>query len=361
MTNKIAIALSLLTTTSLAVAEDSKDPPLSDPPKDIKIVEDKELLDTLYNTEYGKRMLDVLRSDEPIIDEMDPGAQCKDISAGKQFSWPAYDTDIAGFGVHLGLAGSIGITADSTQLKAEADFGPTLGVFGQTHKPIELDLSASTNNMGESSIDLRLLAFGHELDSYNIASTTDPLEYIDSVGWTLPDVISGNWGGSWDCDTFLTDSCSVSWNVTPLVANLAGIFVLRVNSHGVEAHALAAANAHSNASITGGFTGHYTDPTTNMRRDVSGTATGSGVFNFIRSLFWGSGVLAPYNSHWVAAAESDVNVEDVFGAKLSVHVDSDDLDFHNSHTFIDKEPMSFSDLWSYQCTFDKAFDTKVFK
>jgi hypothetical protein len=345
MNNKLAVSFVLATTTfaGSAFAED--------PPPKFEIVEDRYLVDELYNSEYGKRMIDVLQSDEPIIDEMDPGARCDDIDAGKQFNWPLYSTDIAGFNVHLGVSGDIGIVADSTRIAAEASFGPSLKVFGQIEKPIDLKLSASTNSMGENSVDLSLLAFGYELDSYNLASSTAPLEYITAVGWNLPNVLSGTWGDSYDCDFFLTDSCSISWRVTPLVASVAGIFVLRVNSNGVQAHALASAKSYSAVTISGGATATLPNGS-----PITIAATGTGVINFLRGMFWGSATLAPHNSHWLATAESSISVEDVFGAKVSARLDLSDLDADpREYTLLERQPMGFSDLWAYQCSFDKDF------
>jgi hypothetical protein len=227
---------------------------------------------------------------------------------------------------------------------AEASFGPSLEVFDQLTKPLELKLSATTTSTGQNSVDLKLLAFTYELDSYNIANSTTPLEYISSVGWSLPNAVSGTMGDTYDCDTWFTDSCSLSWSATPLLATVGGIFVLRVNSHGVEAHALAAANAHSSVAISGSATGH----------GITISASGSGVINYMRGLYWGSATLAPYNSHWAATAESSINVEDVFGAKVKATVDLSDIGHDPvDHTFVDKAPTSFSNLWSYGCTFDK--------
>lgn len=332
MNKKLAITLVLATTGSAFAGK-------------TEIVPDKGVLEDLWNTKEGMKMLDVLRSEEPIIDEMDPGARCDDISAGKKFTWPVYSTDIAGFAVKLGVTGGIGIVADSTRMAAEASFGPSLRVFAQDTKPIELRLSASTTSTGQNSVDLQLLAFDYMLDSYNIANSTSPLEYINSVGWSLPNAVSGTIGDSYDCSWIpLTDSCSASWSATPLLARVGGIYVLRVNSHGVQAHGLVSATAHSSVSVSGEATAF----------DRRFAVTGAGVLNFMRGMFWGSATLAPYNSHWIASAESSIEAEDVFGAKVSATLDLTSVEGGLRHfTPYEKVASSYHDLWSYSCSFDK--------
>lgn len=357
MLNKLAVTLVLATTTFVGSASASdKDPTPYYNPEAMEIVKDDAILDDLWKTEPGQKLIEILHSDVPIVDEVDQGAQCNDISAGKQFRWPLYSTDIAGFGVQLGVAGDIGIVADSTRMAAEASFGPSLTVFGQQAKPIELRLSASTNSMGQNSVDLKLLAFAYELESYNITNSTAPLEYIRAVGWSLPNAVSGTMGNTYDCSALpVLDTCSASWSVTPLVASIGGIFALRVNSNGVQAHGLAAANAHSNVNVSGSASVKAIDLNGDPKT-YTFNVSGSGVVNFMHAMFWGSATLAPHNGHWIASAESSIAVEDVFGAKVQANVDLSSIG-HDPLTWMayEHEAMALHDLWSYQCSFDKNF------
>ncbi|MBA3458740.1 MAG: hypothetical protein H0T46_02180 [Deltaproteobacteria bacterium] len=351
--NKLAITLALTTTTFSTFAFAFDKYPVKDPaPTTVsegkpEIIDDPAVLDTLWKSEEGQKLQQYIKLDEPIIDEMDPGARCDDISANKTFNVPVYSKEIAGFGLTFGLGGGIGIVADATSMGAQASFGPTLRVFGQDTKPLELKLSATTKSTGQNSVDLHVLAFGYELDSYNIANSTSALEYSNSVNWSLPNAVMGTYEDSYECNWLpFLDECTVSWGTTPLVANLAGIFVLRVNSQGAQAHALAAATAYSNVHANAIV----------ARGDYRIIGAGGGVMNFMRGRFWASGKLIPHNSHWLAAAEADVNIEDVLGGKASVRVELEDFEAAAiDHTIFKVAPMSFSDLWNYSCTFDKKW------
>jgi hypothetical protein len=353
--NKLAITLALATTTFsvAAFASDKYSAPSEEPAPDkmsdgkVEIIDDPTVLDALWKTEEGQKMAKLIKADGPVLDTLDPGARCDDISANKTFNVPLYETTIAGFGVHFGLGGGIGIVADSNSMGAQASFGPTLRVLGQNTKPLELKLSATTKSTGENSIDLKVLAFSYELDSYNIASSTSPLEYVNSVSWSLPNAVSGTYGNSYDCHWIpLLDECRVSWSTTPLVASLAGIFVLRVNSQGVQAHGLASARSYSNVRASAAVAGF----------GYRVTATGSSVINFMRGLFWSSAKLVPHNAHWVAAAEASYNVEDVLGAKMLLHVDLSQFDHDDvDELLFERAPKHFSDLWNYSCSFDKKW------
>ncbi len=361
MNNKLAVSLVLATTTlaGTAFAKGALPSYDFDPDPKPQLIENKEFLDTLMKTEAGQKMLKIIHAEEPRLDEMDPGARCDDIKASKEFSWPVYSAELAGFGVKFGVAADIGIVADSTRLAAEASFGPSLRFLGQTAKPIELRLSASTNNMGQNSVDLKLLAFSYELDSYNIASSTSPLEYVTSVAWSLPNALSISTGGTFDCSFVpLFTACSASWSVNPVVASVGGIFVLRVNSHGVEAHALAAASAHSSVNISGNATVEVDNPFDEDDEPVTVTfsAGGTGAINFMNANYSGNATLAPYNGRWIASADSWISVEDVLGAKASAVFDLSDIDHSPERvTIFENPPMHYHDTWTYQCSFDKDF------
>lgn len=348
MNNKLAVSLVLATTTLAGTAFAKGTLPSSDFDPDPKpqIIEDKAVLDTILKTDEGQKMLKILHGDEPRLDEMDPGAQCDDIKAGKEFHWPLYSTSIAGVDMSLGVAGGIGVVADATRMGAEATFGPSLEVFGALAKPIDLKLSASTSSTGQNSVDLKLVAFGYELDSYNIASSTTPLAYENSAGWSLPNAIPGTIGDTYNCASALPvgSVCMASWRTTPLVASIGGVFVLRVNSTGVQVHGIAAANAHSNVTLSGtvGYKG------------ATLTTTGSGVINFIHGLFIAHATLAPHNNRWVAAVDSSISVEDVFGAKVTGKVVLPVLG-ERTYTPLEHAPAAYHDLFAYQCTFDKDF------
>lgn len=310
------------------------------------MVEDPKALDGLLGTKLAK---EILGYEGPVIDTLDPGPHCKDIDAGHSFSEPFYQQSVAGVPFTIGASGDIGLVADATKFGAEASIGPSVELFGQSVRPLDYRFSATADSSGLNSIDFSIYAFGFELGSTSIANTTNAINYTRSFGWSLPNVLSGSLGKTYNCTSdFGLKDCSVSWSLTSNVAaNVAGVVIFGISHTGVEARALLGVNANASLSATGSagadipHLGHAT---------LSLGATGS--FDVIHALFGGRALLQPYNSYYVADAAASFSVSDSMQGLLAFHIaEPIDEDF----TIFSLTGTAYADDWAYSCTFPKQF------
>ena len=346
---KHAVSFGLLATTTAALAGTAL-AGTAPPPKEA--VKDPKALEALYDSPLAKEFADGKYF--PTIDELDPGPDCKSISAGRHFSLPLYEQSIAGVPFTVGLAGDIGLVADTDKFGAEATLGPSVDMFGQSFRPLDLRLSAVTKSSGESTIDASLYAFGMEITTRNLASTTDPIEYIDGLGWSLPHVFNGQLGDSYGCSAGPLENCTVAWSLrSNVAASVGAIIILRVSAQGVEARTLAAINADASVSASGTLT---TDVVTDVGslKGLRIGAEGFGRIDVIHTLFGGRALLMPYNSYYVADAAASLAVTDTMqgSAKITFPVPIiDDPTF----TLFQLNGTGLIEDWRYQCTFPKQF------
>jgi hypothetical protein len=354
MTTKLTITFAL-TTAALATpafAEDEKD--LPPPDEKIEAVRDDKGAAAVWESEYAKKLVEAVKIDEPLIDEMDPGAYCKDIQAHDEIFMPLREIGLGDHKFKVGLEAGASLTADANELGVIGTFGPGVELLGQVRKPVEVRLSAKTlaNNAG-NTIDLGLYAFGMEIDSYNIANTPNPIQYLDVWSWTFPNALSGDIGGSIDCSGLPgLDTCTLGWSAaTSVVANIGLLWGLRVSTDGVRAGFFATTNAQAGMQLTGFANGTVCDDPQSDWCSFEVSARGVASASLISANAFSLARLEPYNSYWLAAAEYNVHAENILGANVALEFPEPIGDYSiANHT-----ATSFDDAFQYGCTFEKAF------
>lgn len=343
LTITISIALAGITGSGRAFAGDKGPTP------------NKDILDVMWNSKDAKPFID---EKYPIF-ELDPEARCVGpIDTALTYSIPLYQQRAAGMSFDFGLSGGVRLISDSTRMGVEARLGPTVDIDGNGGRLIDLHLTATTNSDGKSSLDLGLFSFGFELTSTTIADTTDPIAYIDSMGYSLPTPLNRSFGDGIDCSLPGTYTCAFGWNASfAAVADIGAIFLLRVSSAGVEARTLVAANSysalHAGGSLDVGYNGHA----------LHGEISGTGYLDVGRIMFGARGLFIPWNGRWLADSAASLSVDDAMGAALT---GSASVSYNNPQTgshfslsvsepLLELLPTEYVKDWQYQCSFDKPF------
>jgi hypothetical protein len=318
-------------------------------------IESPEALKALWNTKVRPDYVADSGNDLPPIDTLDPGPHCTGpIDAGKQISMSLYEQELLGLRFAVSAAGEIGLVADATKMGAQASIGPSIEIPGfsiggqAAFKPLDLRFEAATHANGDSSIEVSIYAFGRMVDSYTIANTSQPIEYIKHLGFSLPPDLTGGWSDTFDCDG---DKCAGTYGLDyAAIADLSAILIFRVSTAGVESGALASVNAYAGGRLYGSWT----------HEDVGTIGTEHyGQLTLARALFGARGRLVPHNGYWLADAAMSFGVDEALGGELVLEFDVPDwiplLDDVVRFTVLELAPIGFADSWSYQCTFKKPF------
>jgi hypothetical protein len=264
-----------------------------------------------------------------------------------------------GLGNHkfkVGIEAGAHLTADADELGVIGTFGPGVELLGQVRKPVDVRLSAKTlaaSGGGGNTIDIGLYAFGMEIDSYNLANTPNPIQYLDVWSWSFPNALSGTIGGSIDCSGLPgLDTCTLGWSAsTSVVANIGLLWGLRVSTDGVRAGFFATTNAQAGMQVTGFANGTICDDDDSDWCSFDVSARGSASASLISANAFSLARLEPYNSYWLAAAEYNIHAENILGAEVKLQFP----DPIGDYTIAKHTATSFDDEWQYGCTFAKAF------
>lgn len=318
-------------------------------------IESPEALKALWNTKVRPDYVADTGNDLPPLDTLDPGPHCTGpIDAGKKFSLPLFEQQALGMSFAFSAAGEIGLVADSTKMGAQASFGPSvefagLKIGGQdSFKPLDVQFEAATHANGDSSIEVSIYAFGRMVDSYTIANTSQPIEYIKHVGYSLPPDFTGGWSDTFDCDG---SECAGSYGLDyAVVADIGAILIFRISTAGVQSGALAAVNAYAGGHAYGSWT-HEDIGSLGIEQYAS--------FTLARAIFAARGRLVPYNGYWLADAAASFSVDEAIGGSLVFEFDVPDwiplLPDVVRFTPFKLKPTWGWDDFSYQCTFKKPF------
>jgi hypothetical protein len=331
----------------------------TDDGKDKEMIWDEEVIRDLYNSELAK---EYANPDFPIIDTLDPGGRCTDISAKKTFNMPLYEQSIAGVPFSAGVAGELALEATNDKLAVTASLSPSIDVFGAVRTPLDVRLSASTTAAGANAVELSVTAFGFTLASDTLATTSTPIALTESFGWSLPNVFTAQLGDSFWIGNIggRVRNAAVNWNVSATArAHVGGVFLFSVSTAGVQARALVSNDAYAALIATAGFTAQFDPPDFQSDwHDFSLELRFDSTLDMIRSTFGGRGLLVPRNGHWLADAAASLALTDTMGAHMGTTISIpipivDDPSYTLS--FFDLAPTTWNDAWSYSCTFDKQF------
>lgn len=326
-----------------------------------EMVWDESLIKGLYNLELAKEYAD---PNFPVIDKIDPGPRCleKEIAAKKTFNMPLYTQSVGGVPFNAGVAGELALEASATKLGVTGSLGPSIDVFGEVRTPLDLTLSATTTAAGTSAVEYAVTAFGYTLTSDTLASTSNPIQVVETFGWSLPNVFTGQVGDTLWIGNIgsRVRNAEASWSASATAqAHVGGLLMFDASTAGVKARALVSADAYAALQATATLTAEVDPP--DFQSDWHGITLEhdvSGHLDLIRLAFGGRGQLVPHGAYWVAEAGASVSLTDTMGAHLgttfSIEIPwVDDPSYHLS--FFDLLATSWNDTWSYSCAFNKQF------
>jgi hypothetical protein len=348
-----ATCLFALTGVAVAGTEGSPDP--GGPPLDELTVSPDDALEILMNLELAKDYADPGQIPNPdrITDHCEG-------SPTKQFSLPIYQEQQQGLSFSIDASGRAGIVHAQDRFGFEAAAGPTVEFFGNEVKPFELRLGAIARNTGENAIALDVLAFDQVVLSETLASTNQPIQYIDAVGWQLPvairNALSGSWTGTFDCDDGDPDDCNGEVSAsTSVVADFAAIIVLRVNANGVESRSLASVNAYAGLQASAKWDDWWD-------LDVDINLSFATQIDLIHALFAGRGLIERSGDRLVVDAAGQLAVGDSMGALLQFYWDIPDwadwlpgVPSEITLPIFELPAYSGFDDWSYNCRLKATF------
>jgi hypothetical protein len=310
-------------------------------------------IDTMWTNKDGQQAADALFG--AVLVTPDTLPTCQNLAASKSLYRALRSESLANQTVSVGLEGEAKLIADSTQLAAQVAFGPAVEFLGGVHRPVDVRITAATKPGGLNSLDLGFYAFGYEIDSYNLASSSNPIQHVASHNWTMPYVppTGSFWNGGFGCGIIpFVKGCRLNWKIDyAVVANLSAILVLKVNSTGVEAHAMTSGNSHFALMPTGTITGQV--DTGDEYEPFSFTASGTGVITLGQAYFATHGVLKPKDDHWNASLDVGYTVENLLSAKASVG--GSVFGKNVSQTLFERAGQSFADAYYHACQFNKQF------
>jgi hypothetical protein len=339
----------------------------------------------------------------PAKNEVPPPACSK--ASSKLFNLPLYEQTALSVPFSIGVAAGVGLVTESTKVGARLSLGPSVVVFGDVGKPIDFTVTASHTSAGKNSLDFGIYLFGKLVSTENIAETTTPIQFVDSMGWNLPnffadkvndddddgipddaDTDDDNDGmpdttdpdddGDGVPDTQEQDpspehdysvgcnvsgairNCTTGWSFKAQgVADLGAAVRLGVSSNGVEARALIASNAFASLNATAYWHSQVYNPisgnwvTANI--DLSPIAR----LDVMRLVFGGRAVLTPQTGGWLADAGASISVSDAMGANFGVKFDVPVVG-EKSYSVLKLIPKQYADDWKYICTYTTP--TKTF-
>lgn len=291
----------------------------------------------------------------PEVDSMDPGPHCLGpIAAFGHFEKPLTEQTLLGMKFGVGVVGDLGLVADATRMGAEASIGLGLefgGIMLGEHRkgddknymrPLEIRFDALTHTSGDSDLSVSLYAFGYQLGSETLASTSATLAYANGFAWNLPFPVDGGWQDTFACDS---SSCDGSYGFTyEAVATASAMFSMRLDAAtGITTAALGGVQSFAQGEAAASYKG------------IGITQTNR--FDLIHGTFSARGRIAPHtgNGDWIADAEYWGTLQDTLEGRLQFEFTIPIVDETLTFTPFSLDEQNYNQLWSYQCTIEQPF------
>jgi hypothetical protein len=270
-----------------------------------------------------------------------------------------------------GVIGSMSLKGDCTKISAQADLAVTATLAGFTVKPLDVRLTASTDNAQHSSVDLSFLAVGYEIEKITLTDSNTALSNAITFSQMVPtQATSWSKSGSY---SLLGGSAGYSLSYS-VVGNIAGLVRYSVSPAGIDVGFYGYADARAKFVATGS-----TD-----NKVIKAIASGEGSFVLIKASgdasasFVPTTVVPPSQAAATAAIGGDPGggavknawrvrgdlsywVQDAIHGTINVHFKgSKPIEFEGNYAVLDyagldtTQPWA-SNLWSFDHTYMKPF------